>query len=194
MDFIYNDSDHTYKTAEGLVLPSVTTILKHGGFYGDAVKYFTEYTSNRGKYVHQIIRYHLEGVLDEDTVDESLMGYYDAWLKFERESNFVPELIEKPMISVKHGFAGTPDLIGTFNKYRSTIDIKSGIVGPVVGLQTAGYEILDDQPSKRFSLQLKPDGKYNLIEYRNRQDKSIFLAAVALHNWKLNNKITITEG
>jgi hypothetical protein len=189
MNFTFDESTHTYTLENGVVLPSVTTVLKAEGYYGDAVKYFTEFSRDRGTYVHKIVQYHLEGCLDVDSIDAALMGYYEAWLKFECESTFKPTIIETSMVSDRIGFAGTPDLIGTFSNHESIIDIKSGIVGPVVGLQTAAYEILYSKRAKRFSLQLKSNGNYSLMEYTNRQDSGIFAAALAGWHWKKNNKI-----
>ena len=93
------------------------------------------------------------------------------------------------MVSTLYGFAGKPDLIGPLAGRESVVDTKSGAAGPAAHLQTAAYEILHGKPLKRYALQLKQDGKYRLIEHKDRKDREIFLAALAVYQWQVNQKI-----
>jgi hypothetical protein len=179
----FNEQDHSY-TVEGVRYPSVTQILAALGFYGDAVKYFTEQSRDRGSFVHRIIQYHLAGELDEETIDPALRGYFDAWLGFERDTGFTAHTIEQPMFCSVNLFAGTPDLIGELRR-DSIIDIKTGDPGPAAALQTAAYEILYGKSVSRFSLQLKQDGKYKLTAYQEYTDRKIFLAALSVYRWQV---------
>lgn len=177
---------HAYKL-DGQYLPSVTTIIKDMGLYGDVTTYFTDYARERGSLVHRIIEWYLSGELDEDTIDPSLAPYFAAWKRFQYETGFVSTITEQPMASEIHRFAGTPDHIGKFNGSMSVVDVKTGADNPATGLQLAAYEILSGWRLRRYSLQLNDDGKYKLTEFKDRNDRSVFLSALACYQWKKNN-------
>jgi hypothetical protein len=174
---------HRYEI-DGHPVPSVTTILKDMGFV-DA-QWFTDHARTRGTYVHQIIEWHITGEIDESTIDPELQGYLDAWGAFTADTGFVSTETEKPLASDIYRFAGTPDHIGMLNGREAVIDAKTGAIYPHVGLQLAGYEILATRPLKRFGLQLKEDGRYSLKEFKDRQDRGIFLAALSCWHWQRN--------
>jgi hypothetical protein len=184
----FSPESHTY-TVDGVRYPSVTQIISDMGLYGDT-SYFTDYCRERGSFVHKIIQYHTEGTLDEATIDPALQGYFDAWLKFQREADFVSDACEKVMVSDSYRFAGTVDHVGHLNGHYTCLDVKTGGSSPAHALQTAGYSILLKHPGvRRFSLHVKNDGKYKLIEHKDSQDMQIFKAAVAIWYWKRNNDI-----
>lgn len=180
---------HTY-TVNSVDYPSVTRVIADSGMYGNAAAYFTEHSRERGAFVHQIIKYDVDGELDESSVDEALAGYFDAWKRFRAESGYEPEWCEKVLASTLYGFAGTVDHVGLLNGHPAIIDTKTGAVMPATAIQTGGYEILVKKPGiRRFGLQLMADGKYRLTEFRDRQDSKIFLAALSVYYWKRNNRI-----
>lgn len=185
MTFSFDPETHTYTVASGAV-PSVTQLLLEMGFVDD--RFFNDYSRDRGSLVHLIIKWHCGGVLDEETIDPILRPYFDAWLKFEAESHFISKSVEIPLYSEAYGFAGTPDHIGLLNGVRSVIDAKTGVLTPATALQTAGYEILSGERLKRFGLQLTDQGNYKLTEFKDRQDRSIFLAALGCWYWIKNHK------
>jgi len=182
----FDPATHSYKV-QGVRFPSVTEIIADMGLYGDT-SYFTDYCRERGHFVHRIIEWHLAGELDEDTIDPALQGYFDAWLRFEKEAQYVGDACEKAMADMTHRFAGTIDLIGHLNGHYTVVDVKTGGPSPAHALQTAGYSILLKHPGvRRFSLHLKGDGNYKLIAHKDRQDSQVFMAALALWYWKANN-------
>jgi len=188
----FDKATHIY-TVNGVLYPSVTQILSDMGLIDTT--WFTEYGRNRGTLIHRIIQWYLAGEVDEDSIDPALRPYFDAFLKFEVDSKFVAEEVERPFASETYRFAGTPDLIGCLNGHNAIIDIKSGTPQPWAALQLAGYEILRNEGirdggmlrCKRFSLQLTDDGTYKLIPFTDRADRGVFLAALAVYNWKKNN-------
>lgn len=180
----FDPATHTY-TIDGQPVPSVTQILADMGFIDTA--FFTEYGRQRGTFVHQIIGWSITGEIDESTIDPELQGYLDAWGSFCANTGFVSTSTEKPLGSVLHRFCGTPDHIGMLNGREAVVDAKTGVIAPWVGIQLAGYEILYGMPLKRFALALKEDGKYSLKEFTDRQDRGIFLAALACWQWQHNN-------
>ena len=185
MTITFDEATHSY-TMDGEPVPSVTTILKSEGFIDTA--FFTDYGRDRGKLAHLCCHLDDTGELDESTVDPVLMPYLLAYRRFKRESGFVASSSEEPLASATYRFAGTPDRFGTFKDIEcALLDIKTGSAEPWVRLQLAAYEILKGAPYKRFALQLKDDGTYKLHPFADRQDRNVFLSALAVYHWKNNN-------
>ena len=184
MSLKFDPETHTY-TVDGEVLPSVTQILKDMGFI-DAT-WFNDYAQERGSLVHLIIKWHCREMLDEDTIDPALRPYFDAWIKFVADSEFISKEVEVPTYSPAFRFAGTYDQVGILNGDPSVIDYKTGLVTAPTALQLAGYEILTGRRLKRFGLQLTDQGKYKLTEFKDRNDRQVFLAAVACWHWIRNH-------
>jgi hypothetical protein len=180
----FNPQNHTYGI-DGVLIPSVTTILQDMGLID--TRYFTDYGRDRGKLVHRIIHWHITYELDEDTIDPTLRPYFDAWLSFEKDTNFICTAAEKPLFRLVYRFAGTPDYIGLLNGIEAVIDGKSGGLYPSTALQLVGYEILAERPLKRYALQLMETGKYKLTPYKERSDRGVFLGCLAAYHWKQKN-------
>lgn len=188
MTITFDAEKHEYRDC-GVRLPSVTQIIADAGLYGNT-SYFTEYTRDRGSFVHKAIEYHLSGVLDEDTLDPVIVPYFEAWKRFEKESSYVSEQCELILSSKIYRYAGMIDHVGHLNGHLCIIDVKTGAPVPATGIQLAGYEnLLIVKGAKRFALHLKDDGNYKLIEYKDRNDRNVFLSALALWYWKQNNNV-----
>lgn len=185
MNIHLDPETHTY-ACDGVVYPSVTQILKDEGFI-DAT-WFTDYARDRGILVHRITHWYDTDELDMESVDPALGGYLEAWIRFREESGFDPQIIEQSLASHTHRFAGTPDRVGILNGNLAIPDIKSGAIQPWTGLQLAGYEVLYGQRVNRFGVQLTDDGKYKLIPFTDRNDRGVFLAALATWWWKEANQ------
>jgi len=182
--FLFDREKHFY-TLDGRELPSVTGILKAEGFIN--TRFYDEWSRARGEYVHTMTHLYDQGELDEDTLDPQLVPYLEAWKKFLKESSFQVIDSEIPLYHPQLLYAGTPDKVGLLNDQLTILDNKSGTLESWVSLQLAGYEILKGSPHKRVAVRLKPDGTYNLKEFKDRQDRDIFLAALACYQWKKNN-------
>lgn len=190
MTFAYDPETHIYKV-NGEVWPSVTQILKDMGFVDTT--WFNDYARERGSFVHDTVKWQCQGVLDEDTVDDVLRPYLDAWRLFVADTGFVSEKVEEPLYSPRYGFAGTPDQIGKLYNTPSVIDYKTGAMDPVTGLQLSGYEVLEHAQDsgyrilKRYGLQLTDKGKYKLTPFKDRTDRQVFLSALACWTWQRNH-------
>lgn len=184
MSLTFDPENHIYKV-NGEVWPSVTQVLKDMGFIDST--WFTEYARERGSLAHLIIKWHCLGILDEDTVDPVLRPYLDAWKLFVADTGFVSKQIETPLYDPLRRFAGTPDNVGELYKIPSVIDYKTGAMSQVTGIQLAGYELLTGKRLKRYGLQLTDKGKYKLTEFKDRNDRQVFLAATACWWWIKNN-------
>lgn len=179
------------------VVPSTTQVLQEMGFVDSS--WFTPEAATRGKYVHKIIELHIMQELDEGTVDDSLVGYFDAFKRFQEEADIDTDTwtVEKPLASAIHRFAGTPDFVGIINGKCAVIDLKTSVtVSPSEQLQTAAYQMLLSERDRtgtmpvthRFSLHVTAEGTYRLIEHKDRQDRQIFLAALACYQWQHNQR------
>lgn len=138
-------------------LESVTQILTAEGFID--TRFFDEYSRTRGSYVHKARHLDDIGELDESTIDPEIAPYLEAWRRFKLESGFVVEQSEVPMMSSTYKYAGTPDVIGHF---------------PTGTLKRAAVELHDD-------------GTYKLYPFTDRQDGSLWLSVLAVHNWRKNH-------
>lgn len=146
---------HIY-THSGVRLESVTEILKAEGFID--TRFYDDWSRDKGSMVHLATHYDDMGELDEQSLDPVIVPYLEAWRKFKRESGFVVERSEVPMMSTVYKYAGTPDVIGE-------------LPGRI----------------KRAAVELHDDGTYKLIPYQDRQDVNLWLSILAVHNWKRNN-------
>jgi len=178
--------DHIY-TADGVVVPGVTTALRDAGYID--TWWFEEEPCLRGTRVHVATAYHDEGVLDIKSVWPEDMGYFKAYLKFLKDTGFTVLEIEKLVYSEEWGFAGMLDRIGTLFGQTVILDIKTGKKAPWWCLQLAGYAIASkpEYPSLvRYSLELRSDGTYALSDaYTDPYDFEIFKHIMTVHKHKL---------
>lgn len=97
--------------------------------------------ANRGTEVHKLAEQLITGA--EIEIPEELAGHAESYVQFLDEFDPQPVLIEGTVYSIKHGYAGTLDLIADFPTLgkRFLVDLKtnrSGIFGETA-LQLAGY-------------------------------------------------------
>lgn len=188
--FTFDEATHTYKV-NGVVYPGVTEIIGEAGLYGNAARWFDDYSRDRGTAVHDAIRLYLKGTLDIDHFNlecEPIKGYLESYMRFEADTGFKPFQVEHAMYNHTYKVAGTADLIGPHQGDGSILDIKTSIsIHPAEAIQLAGYELTWGERMKRYSLHLGADGKYRLMPWTDRRDRDIFLAAVAVYNWRKGN-------
>jgi len=184
----YDDATHTY-TVDGAPYASVTQVIAEAGLYGDAARWFSERSRERGLMVHKTIESYYRDSLDVAALLPEVRGYFDAWLRFESDTGFYPAYVEEAHYHHAIKIAGRPDLIGPHEGAPTIIDIKTGAPAPATGIQLAGYEYIfkAEVPCHRLAVHLGRDGKYKLQLYNDRHDRDIFLAAVSIYNWRKAN-------
>lgn len=190
---------HTYQWC-GKPVPSVTQAI---GEWIPVNIYGTEYYVNAftgltfpaekfrvaadwGTAVHAMNRLHLEGSLDRDSLHPDLLpvlGAFDDWLIAHKPKII---LVETPMYSMRHGYAGTPDLICEIRRRLWVIDFKTGGYG-MAGPQTAAYGKLKSEltPFKRGVLHFPKSrpGDHKFIELTNPWDWSFFQSRLYQHKY-----------
>lgn len=190
----FDAATHTY-TVDGVVLPSVTQILKSCYDFSMIAPEVLERKRQIGTAVHIAIKLDIDNDLVEESVAQELRGYLAAWRSFRGEAGLHEADFgecEKPMYHPTYGYAGTPDVTAHLHGHWSVIDAKCvDALHPAWALQLAGYqELLNANVSKdsqkierRYSLRLFPDGKYRLDEWKDRNDWNVFLAMLAARRW-----------
>jgi len=194
---VFEPVGHTYTLQpEGVELLSVTTALKESGLidYSMIPQDVLLNAARRGTAVHQALALLDEEALDEETVDDEIRGYIEAYAKFKRESGFVPALIEHRAFCRNCRYAGTLDRTGTIpgnggGDELVVLDFKTGMVLEAHRLQLAAYANFLEGPRRfrRIALQLAGDGSYRVHEYPTRtyhEDFATFLSALRVASWK----------
>ena len=181
---VFNPIAHRYSIGTRELI-SVTQALTEAGLID--TRWFNDEAALRGSYVHQAILLHVEGDLADDQLDPVLQPYFAAYQRFLTESGFVVTACETRLYDDIVGYAGTVDLVGTLNGRSAVIDIKTGHCPSWVSLQLAGYaRLLSKQyPGiQRYALNLQADVTYRLHRFTDRHDEQVFLAAVAVTQWR----------
>lgn len=192
----FEEETHTYKT-NGIKVPSVTQILKEAGLIDLSFvdKEILEYKSDLGTKVHTTTELYDQNNLDVDSLHPILKGYLDGWIKFRKDYDFTPTLMEIALIHPLYKYAGKIDRIGTIRKDTVQVDLKSGVHHHSYAIQSAGYTELynygkpkKEQIKKRYTVYLKGTGEYEVREHKNPNDTRVFLAALTITNYKRANK------
>jgi hypothetical protein len=184
MTIDFDEAVHSYRL-NGRVVPSVTQVLKLAGVVDD--EWYDDASCLRGTYVHEATEMFDKGELDEETLDPVIVPYLGAWKAFLRESKAEIIDIEKRVVNEVYRYAGTLDRIAIVAKRLTVIDIKTGSPEPSHQLQTAGYARCLPESVQRLAVYLRDDGTYKSVEHADFGDAHVFLAAVAVANWKLGH-------
>lgn len=177
---------HLYQSDDGMILDSVTTVLKAElGLYQ-----YTGVTgaATRGTNVHMACQFYDEGDLDEATVSDEVRPYFEQYKLALAEYEIEVEWNEKRRYHPKYLYAGSPDKGAKVERIPSIVDIKTGAeekwhfmqLGPYGELVKAEY------PHKKYyDLYLTPTS-HKLVEQDGRKGMAYFLALLAAHNLKKN--------
>lgn len=188
---------------DGVIWPSVTQLLnefKLVDFDGVSPERLY-YKRILGTRVHAATVLLDNGSLDEEHFNASFpecVPYLDAYRKFREIEDFEPLRKEDRYFSKKWRFHGQPDESGLHickisPTENALVDYKCTFACyPATGPQLSGYEILileclGIKIKKRFGLLLKPTGHYDLIPFKDPNDKQDFLACLWLW-WQRVNK------
>lgn len=183
----FEEDPHIYRL-DGVVIPSVTTILKD-------LKLTPPFPPGvyrvRGRNVHKACELADLNVIHQYEIGEGLMGYVAAWRAVCREFGWIWEAdeIERRLYDRLRLVAGTSDRV----RYSRplVVDIKSGEAGREAALQTAAYALMafPENPHgvERCSVEIHADGSYNPPTwYSDSQDIAAWCGAVEL--WKFMNR------
>lgn len=166
-------SDHKY-TLDGRPVPGVTSILKSAGLVD--LEWATQWHLDKGQAIHKAMELYVLGRLDWTTVDDRIIGFIRAGVKFLKDAgcDFSTAEPEVMVASRRYGYAGKLDLVATLFGQRRLADWKSGAMG-AVRQQTAGYEMAYREERggpilPRIALKLNADGTYKMKELADFSD------------------------
>jgi hypothetical protein len=200
MILTFDSEKHQY-FLDGVSLPSVTQVLQGVGIidFSKVPAHLLEAARKFGTAVHKATELYDKGTLDEESLDINLRPCLAGWKLFRQEYGFVPEFIEEPIYSKVYRVAGTPDRVGIWRIDDSLIipDIKTTFeISPANSIQLAGYELMVRESNKaignkvkikRISVLLNNEGKYKIEEHKDKNDANVFIAALAVFNWRQKN-------
>lgn len=194
----FDAESHEYR-AEGAVVPHVTGVL-------DALN-LRDLPPNRperelwlfrGNWVDTAISLKLLGKLDVN--DPAFLAHAAQWmgfvmggLRFIRETGAAVISVQRQVYHPTYRFAGTLDLeIDIPHRGLAICDWKLNEACVGTHLQLAAYDLAasaepEYKPHRRIAVALHPDGTYKTTEYQGRQDRQLFLSALALYNDKNRN-------
>lgn len=207
--FFYNEEKHEYRY-NSIVLPHPTGLLKEFGLldYSSVPPDRLEYKRQLGSAVDKACELDDMNCLDGNSVHPDIAPFVLAWVKFKQVEKFTPILNQTSLVSRKLKFAGRLDKFGIFRGSPSILDIKcTWSMYPSTGPQLASYEILVDENYdvvdfsnlgidlkgrrsvyhggiRRYGVLLKETGNYDVVQFKDPLDKSVFLSCLQLHNWK----------
>ena len=202
-ELVFNAEKHEYRV-NGIVWPNVTGLIQEFGLvdFSNVPQDRLEYKKVLGSAVDVACNYLDHGILDKASLDERLIPYVQAYEKFCLVTGFEidSERSQVPLVSRKWRFCGTNDMFGNLEGERVIVDPKcTWVLYEPAGTQLAGYEMLwnenypKEKVHRRYALQLKPNGNYDLKEYSDKTDFTDFQACLHLH-WQKRNKYKTAKG
>jgi hypothetical protein len=117
-------------------------------------------------------------------VDPEIWKYLLAWRKFRNDYGFTPQLIERRVYNLRHGYAGCTDRTGrTRDGAKVILDLKTGSAPAAVRIQLAAYLGCLEHPRayQRWCVELHEDASYKVIPFETRdyqRDFDQFAAAL----------------
>lgn len=193
--FVFKEEDHSYWLGEKRLL-SVSEIIQGVGLktFDHVDPEVLARAADRGRAVHAACQFQDEGCLDLKTVSYEIDPYLAAWEEFKKDTGVIINQNEVPKYHATLGYAGTADRVVVLGGQTGIIDLKTYKPDAVTGVQLAAYSLLWFGPQrafdapKRWGLWLKDTGKYDLKEFQDRGDESVFLSALTIAKFKGEKK------
>jgi hypothetical protein len=188
---------------DGVRIPNVTRVTDALSSYAGVPLDVLQRKAEIGDAVHFATELDDADDLDDSTLPDEIRGYVEGWRKFKRDTGWITEASEVRVFSKTYRYAGTLDAVGYFNKLKgikphipAIVDKKcTFMIMPSVGPQVAAYTHaynemkLGPKVTRRFAVQLRAGGDYNLHECSDPSDFSIYLSALSLLNWRVRNNL-----
>lgn len=174
---IFDEATHRY-SVDGVFFPSVTQVLPETRFFCTPEQ--LEAARQEGEDNHTMVKMFFD---TGDTFGDPLLEAFSLWLNANRPALGDVVAYEKPMVSIKHRFAGTPDMIFE----HAVVDLKRSPGNwKRHALQLAGYSIMAVEngliKKPRVNIVLWYDGKK--FKERNVFDpvaEGLFISLVKKH-------------
>ena len=184
MSLTFEVETHTYRF-NGVVVPSVTQVLKPLTDYGMIPADTLEIARMKGLATHKMVELHSKGDLDEDSLPKWMSPGLAQWRKFLDDTGFEMIVAEQRVYHEQYAFAGTLDFFGRINGDDVFIDVKRSFLSGAIGFQLSAYQEAyvaqqkAGKDAKRYALKLNELGPYRLEEFKDKKDFSRFLVCLA---------------
>ena len=175
------DESHVYHDSAGRVVPGVTGIIRACGLMDE--NGWNDYARDRGRAVHKAVELYERGTLDPDSLDPAIVPYLAAWVEFKEQTGYVALECEQIVFHPIYRYAGTLDQVGVLDSKSAVVDLKTGAQAAWWGVQTAAYNAVAKR-RVRYSLELKGDGTWRLVQHTDKRDINIFLACLTVAGWR----------
>ena len=187
----FDAASHTYRL-DGEPIDGVTSVLNRimPGYQA------SQWHLNRGTAVHAAAAMIGRGQ-EIANLDPRIAGQAEACRLFWREWNPAALAIEERVVSRRHRYAGTMDLLAGINGKLTMIDYK-GSIGPGTGHQLAAYAIAAEECGiartglikHGLAVVLAESGKYSVREYDLRPLRAEWLALLAADRIRRREGVT----
>lgn len=189
-DLRFDADAHKYYF-DDVELPGVSRILTDMGLRKSGPWELDEKYRRRGHAVHLACHLVQEGTYDEATTHPAIVPYVQGYQQFVRDTGFTATLCEEPVCSLVLGTAGTFDQYGFVDGDPWLVDIKSGTLPPLVGVQLGAYrhmlrEMRQITVSKCKAIRLEESGKYTIRDVSEQKYVNYWTNAVSI--WKLRER------
>jgi hypothetical protein len=194
-DLTFDEFTHTYRF-QGRRVAHVTGVIDILVGYDAIPADVRERVLLEGHHIHTTVELHVKNDLHEKALPDWLKPRLEAFKQFVAETGFVMEASESRVYHPIHRYAGQLDLVGTLpllHRDTAILDIKRSLfAGPVIGLQTAAYLEAENERrrklklakvKRRYALQLKPNGRYALQEFKDDGDFTVFVGLLNAYRY-----------
>lgn len=183
MMLVFDPEKHEY-SLDGIILPSVTTLLKECGIINTT--FYTGNGADNGKRRHLVTELFDQERLDWESVLEEDLPYLSSWIQFKKDFNVEIQAIEQKMYHSILRYAGCVDRLVEIGGKPTVIDIKTGQKQKWHELQLILYGLMcihNDIKPNLMCVYLKKTGKYSIEEY-GYENERYALSAVRVAQWK----------
>jgi len=170
------DENHVYHV-DGRIVKGVTSIIKACGLM--STQWSSQWHMDRGTAVHRAVHLLEIDDLDPASVEPIIEPYLDAWKAFKLETDYQGHEYEQIVYHPTYQYAGTLDQTGVLNGRTCLIDLKTGSHQSWWSIQCSAYNAVAKMQD-RYSLELHDNGKYKLIQHKDKRDFQRFLACLTV--------------
>lgn len=195
-----------YRLKTGDIVPGTTTITGilakfplYNWYYklgrdGIDHRKHLDFLADVGTLSHSMIFHHLKGE-EADTADYSqnqidlASNSFESFLKWEKQHELKPILLEIQLVSEEYKYGGTPDFYGMIDGVATLLDFKSSGIYDDQWIQLAGYVNLLKESGKKVGackILVIPTDKDKGFREAQREDVSvhfeIFLRCLDIYN------------
>lgn len=186
---VRDDEEHVYRF-NGARVPGITSLMDAIHSYDGVPEWVLERKAELGSHVHLATELYDTDDLSEETLSPDLVPYLEAWKAFRKDHGGRIHAVEPKLYHPRLGYAGQPDRCMEVDTPHDVVEIKTtSHLFNAVGVQLMAQKHLLEASmpgihvGRRFAVQLKADGRYQMREYKDPNDWPTFVALLSIHNW-----------